>query len=599
MLTTPVPRPQQPPPSPQSEQPAIVQHRHAVFAGILLLAILMGWLIDRTGIGLGLDRRLTDSRFCARSNRSMRALGLYNPPAISPDVVIIGEDTKTYQNIPIESKKWNPIYARVVNQLSAAGVKAIGVDHLQPVPLDPPQGDADLAAAYADAPGLVIADVIRGDSSDHSVFAATVGPDHEGAVNVIVDDDGVIRKLPLFVRSGDHAVPSMTFNLVRYATGAKINPADVKPGVPYTVGPYTIPWDDSFLLDVNYAGPGFTLPYISLVDCLDAAKRNDKDWFEKHFKGKIVLMGDAEPVLTSDFKMTPMFGLDHKLMPGVEIHANALNTILTGQYLRHPGPLAGLLILMLCVLAIGGGMLAVPLPVMPAVAVVVLLLELLAGFVVFSHGGWELAMAAPLSGSVLGALGVAWLRFEVARKTVKTIVVQAPRPGRLNEGHKLAGCYRIVKTLGAGGMGSVYLAHDDNLDQDVAIKQMRLEDVDPRVAEKMQEQFRREATILASLSHPGVVRVFHAFEEEPHHYLVMAFVKGTPLSDILERSPSGLPVPEVVRWGLELCSILHYLHTHEPQVIFKDLKPANVMLRDEGSICLVDFGIARMADTKT
>ncbi len=168
----------------------------------------------------------------------------------------------------------------------------------------------------------------------------------------------------------------------------------------------------------------------------------------------------------------------------------------------------------------------------------------------------------------------------------------------LMEGMLLQSRYRIVRAVGGGGMGQVYLAHDTRLaDKPCAVKEMR---PDPHATEEERAQaaaqFSREAGILAHLDHPNLPNVYDYFEEGGCFYLVMDYIEGETLADRLARSPKGLPPETVVEWAMQLCDVLDYLHSRTPPVIFRDLKPSNVMITPEGEILLIDFGIARLFD---
>ncbi len=168
----------------------------------------------------------------------------------------------------------------------------------------------------------------------------------------------------------------------------------------------------------------------------------------------------------------------------------------------------------------------------------------------------------------------------------------------LEPGHVLQDRYRIVEALGGGGMGQVYLAEDTRLaDKPCALKELN---PDPHATPEEQtqaaQQFRREAAILAHLDHPNLPNVYDYFEEAEHFYLVMDYIEGEALSDYLEKSPQGLPPTKVTEWAIQLCDVLEYLHNQSPPVIFRDLKPSNVMLTPEGEVKLIDFGVARLFD---
>ncbi len=155
--------------------------------------------------------------------------------------------------------------------------------------------------------------------------------------------------------------------------------------------------------------------------------------------------------------------------------------------------------------------------------------------------------------------------------------------------------YRLIETVGRGGMGAVYSAQDTQLgDRLVALKEMSVSRLNPQDLPLVIEQFRREAHLLASLHHPHLPAIHEYFAENGRWYLVMSFIEGQNLQTILNATAEKrLPVNEVIRIGMELCDVLEYLHTHEPPIIFRDLKPQNIMITPRGHICLIDFGIAR------
>jgi WD40 repeat protein len=175
-------------------------------------------------------------------------------------------------------------------------------------------------------------------------------------------------------------------------------------------------------------------------------------------------------------------------------------------------------------------------------------------------------------------------------------------------GHILNKRYRILTPLGEGGMGSVYKAEDIQLGKRlVAVKEMlhtysrsQEEFVDAAVG------FKREALMLADLRHQSLPRIYDHFGDSGRWYLVMDYIEGETLGEHLNKANGGrLPIEKVLDIGLQLCVVLGYLHTHKPPIIFRDLKPDNVMLTQDGHIYLIDFGIARhfqtgkAKDTKT
>ena len=164
----------------------------------------------------------------------------------------------------------------------------------------------------------------------------------------------------------------------------------------------------------------------------------------------------------------------------------------------------------------------------------------------------------------------------------------------LTEGHLLDGRYRVKKVLGVGGMGRVYLSNDTRLaNRPVAVKEMIVGD---GIQEKKAiDDFTREANVLARLSHPGIPTLIDHFAENARHYLVMEFVAGGDLQHVLDKlGPKGkLAEDKVLRWARQMLDVLDFLHAQKPPIIYRDLKPGNIMIDKNGRAMLIDFGIAR------
>ena len=171
----------------------------------------------------------------------------------------------------------------------------------------------------------------------------------------------------------------------------------------------------------------------------------------------------------------------------------------------------------------------------------------------------------------------------------------APQPSASIEPVLLKQRYRLLAQVGAGGFGAVYRAEDVTLgNRAVAVKEMSQRGLTPEEAQEATQAFRNEALLLAGLTHPNLPRIYEQFEEDGRWYLVMDFIEGETLETRLSRMPGGrLPMPEVLKLGVQLCMVLDYLHTRQPPIIFRDLKPANIMITPTEHIYLIDFGIAR------
>lgn len=173
-------------------------------------------------------------------------------------------------------------------------------------------------------------------------------------------------------------------------------------------------------------------------------------------------------------------------------------------------------------------------------------------------------------------------------------------PGRFGTGDllplsTLAGRYVILEKIAQGGMGAVYRAQDKRLNnQVVAVKEMSEAAIQSADRETILKAFRREAQLLARLSHPNIVRVSDYFQDGERHYMVMEFVQGRTLEEMLEEQTEPFSEDQVLVWAEQLCDVLAYLHSQTPKIIYRDLKPGNVMVLDgTDTIKLIDFGIAR------
>ncbi len=171
----------------------------------------------------------------------------------------------------------------------------------------------------------------------------------------------------------------------------------------------------------------------------------------------------------------------------------------------------------------------------------------------------------------------------------------------LAAGVTLANRYLIQEIVGVGGMGAVYRARDlhfPKMVKLVAVKEMVNQARDPLVRKTIVQNFEREANVLATLHHPAIPRIFDYFTQEERSYLVMEYIKGKNLEQFINEHEGFLPEEMVVRWAIELCDVLEYMHNHQPDpIIFRDMKPSNVMLNSHNNIVLVDFGIARPFQT--
>jgi len=167
--------------------------------------------------------------------------------------------------------------------------------------------------------------------------------------------------------------------------------------------------------------------------------------------------------------------------------------------------------------------------------------------------------------------------------------------GELKTGDVLRQRYQILSQIGQGGFGAVYKAEDSELGQRmVAVKEMSYQKRSAQEIEDGIEAFKREALMLAGLKHEHLPHIYEHFSENDRWYLVMDYIEGETLESRFEKARDGsLPLVMALQIALQLCNVLEYLHTRQPPIIFRDLKPSNIILTPEGSLFLVDFGIAR------
>ncbi len=156
--------------------------------------------------------------------------------------------------------------------------------------------------------------------------------------------------------------------------------------------------------------------------------------------------------------------------------------------------------------------------------------------------------------------------------------------------------YEIIQVIKKGSKGFIYKAADSKLDNIFAIKEIF--HPDKIELNHSVERFKREANILSNLSHHSIPGVIDYFVSNGRYYLVLDFIEGYNLAEILERDGTpGLPQKEVINWAVQVLEVLDYLHNRNPPVVYRDIKPHNIMVEQDGHIVLVDFGIARSIES--
>lgn len=160
----------------------------------------------------------------------------------------------------------------------------------------------------------------------------------------------------------------------------------------------------------------------------------------------------------------------------------------------------------------------------------------------------------------------------------------------LEIGSLVDGKYKILNKVGQGGMSVVYLAMNEKANKQWAIKEVRKDGV--KDFEIVKQGLVAETDLLKKLSHPSLPSIIDVIEGPDTFLIVMDYIQGNPLSKALEEY-GAQPQEYVIEWAKQLCDVLEYLHTRTPPIIYRDMKPANIMLKPDGNICLIDFGTAR------
>jgi serine/threonine protein kinase len=203
---------------------------------------------------------------------------------------------------------------------------------------------------------------------------------------------------------------------------------------------------------------------------------------------------------------------------------------------------------------------------------------------------------------LVAIISIAWKRCNQGiceYSPATTVMSEVKTTQQLNIGSTLTNRYLIENVIGVGGMGAVYRARDlhfPGVTKHVAVKEMIIQTQDPTVRNTIVRNFEREANLLATLDHPSIPRIYDYFSAEDRSYLVLEFINGKDLEAIIEAQT--LEEDHVVRWSIQICDVLHYLHTHQPEpIIFRDLKPSNIMINQHDRVMLIDFGIAKPFET--
>ena len=162
----------------------------------------------------------------------------------------------------------------------------------------------------------------------------------------------------------------------------------------------------------------------------------------------------------------------------------------------------------------------------------------------------------------------------------------------LQIGSVVDGKYKILNKIGQGGMSVVYLAMNERANKQWAIKEVRKDGVSEQNFEVIKQGLVAEVDMLKRFNHPHLPSIIDVIDSNDSFLIVMDYIEGVSLNKKLKEA-GALPQEDVIEWGKQLCDVLGYLHSRTPPIIYRDMKPANVMLRPDGDVMLIDFGTAR------
>ena len=170
------------------------------------------------------------------------------------------------------------------------------------------------------------------------------------------------------------------------------------------------------------------------------------------------------------------------------------------------------------------------------------------------------------------------------------IIAEEREGGMLKVGDLIDGKYKILNEIGRGGMSTVYLAINEKANKPWAVKEVRKNGISNR--ELVKQSLMVEINLLKKLKHNGLPSIVDIIDQQDNYLIVMDYIEGITLENIMQEE-GVQPQEKVVDWAIQLCDVLQYLHTRKPAIIYRDMKPSNIMLRSDGSVVLIDFGTAR------
>lgn len=360
---------------------------------LILISVIISiflFLFSDTGIMKNLELRTLDYRFVARGAKI----------ETSHEIIIIAMDNKSFENIREPFFQWPHFIGEVSEMLVKSGVKVIGLDVIQEVSLEkfyPGQTRRMQKILLSDKVVLISAiNMYNEIIYPIPQLTAVKGKEIFGPANLTPDTDNIIRKQAIHFNNpesgepGRNQLPAFPVKVLSRYLDGELTDKDGQ----YQIGNRFIGNEKGFI-NINFAGPPGTFKMYSFSDVLKKAQDNDEKYFEENFQGKIVLIGRTDTT-GKDLFDVPFNVTTGKLMSGIEIHANTINTVLSGKYLRHAPPLATFLIILAFSL-ITSFLSYFKKPVVSmAICLGLLLLYVLISFLLFSGSGYILNLTMPI-----------------------------------------------------------------------------------------------------------------------------------------------------------------------------------------------------------
>ena len=538
-------------------------------------------------------------------------------------------DPKQYASLePIQSWPWKrSAYAKAVEKLMAAGAKAVAIDVIFSTPSSyGAQDDQQLAQVLQQYQGRIVLAARYAEAETPQGFSTQLvaplpqfcnRPDCIGFINFLMEPDQRIHRLgEAFSRHLLQNSPSVEAEVLPQA------PSFVESTLRAVNLPYQKPIADS----IFFYGPANSFTHVPFWTVLDPSAWQTTLESGAYFKDKIVLIGSTATV-HQDLHAAPFSKswLYPQPMSGVEIHANAIATLLEGRSIAEAVPQASLRGLWVLIGVAGAGWWLTR-PKQPlrrliwAIGLATVWLGLSYGL--FIQARLLIPTAVPVGAIALGGLSqliAGSVKEQVKKRQLRDTLRQYATSPIVQEiisqhddlqdllrerelalsGKVLASRYRITRVLGSGGFSETYIAEDLQRpgNPSCVVKQLRVLSDNPNTLKQAQRLFAIEAETLERLGqHEQIPRLLASFEEEQEFYLVQEYIQGHPLTREILPGRS-LPEQKVVRMIYELLNVLAFVHSQG--VIHRDMKPSNIIRRrSDQKLILIDFGIAKKITTQ-